>query len=294
MDTRKIALEKWLFGVLGGFEGELIPLVLDASFRRYFRLEHEGQRYVAMDAPPGLETCELEPFVGVAKAFLDLGLQVPEIFHEDILSGFLLISDFGDRLYFKELNEQSADTLYKRAIDDLLVIQSCENIPGLLLESFNDKLLMWELEQFRHWLLKAYLGLNLSPLEEKMLDNTFNLLLQSACAQPQVCIHRDYHSRNLMVLESGHVGILDFQDAMSGPITYDLVSLLRDCYVAWPHESVEHWVTYYYEKASAKGFLNDMSRQTFGRFFDWMGMQRHLKASFIFARKWLRDSHLSI
>jgi N-acetylmuramate 1-kinase len=289
MDQRQKELQNWLREVLNTVDISLSTLVGDASFRRYFRLNHCGKKYVVMDAPPGLETCELEPYIAIAHKFYEMGLQVPYIFHVNIKDGFLLISDLGNQLYFHELNESNVDQLYKNAIAKLFVIQSCKSIPGLKLESFNTKALMWELQRFTEWLVVKYLGIEVDAKRQNILENTYKILLENDLEQPQFCIHRDYHSRNLMILPDDEIGILDFQDAMIGAVTYDLVSLIRDCYIDWPDERIIKWTREYYDRAVELGLLNNVSFTQFVRWFDLMGMQRHLKASFIFARKFLRD-----
>jgi len=289
MDPRQIQLQKWLSTVLDTPSLALTPITGDASFRRYFRLQHQNMDYIAMDSPPEKEPCQ--PFVNIAKKFLALNLRVPQIFAEDIQHGFLLISDLGDQLYIDALNNHNADQLYRHAIDQLITIQSCQNIPNHTLESFMTTELQQELAYFTKWFLEAYLALSLTQTQNQILEKTYATLLKNALEQPQYCIHRDYHSRNLMVLPNNEVGILDFQDAMIGPITYDLVSLIRDCYVDWPQTQIIKWMNYYREKALSHALLSTTDAGLFTRWFDLTGIQRHLKATFIFARKSLRDQN---
>jgi aminoglycoside/choline kinase family phosphotransferase len=281
-------LKRWLEDELSYREYTLKPASSDASFRRYFRVTHDGASFVVMDAPPAQEDCG--PFIHVAKLFLDAGLNVPEVIDADLERGFLLLSDLGNAQYLDALANDSAERLYGDALGALASIQTC--VPGDAgLPPYDQYLLMTEMELFREWLVKRHLGLSLTGVQEGMLDDAFAQLANNALAQPQVCVHRDYHSRNLMVTKENNPGILDFQDAVVGPVTYDLVSLLRDCYVRWPRERVEDWALGYLELALQTGILHDVhdDPELFLRWFDLMGVQRHLKASGIFARLNHRD-----
>lgn len=288
IDTRKIALKQWLIQCGLPLSLELKPMINDASFRRYFRVYTPTGTWVAMDAPPPWENCE--SYVAIARALLTLGLQVPEIIYEDIVQGFLLITDLGEVTYLRALTMHNADQLYDRALKALCLMQGLSHIPSRTVPLF-DKELMWkEWEWHKEWFLGKLLGLSLSVIQEKELDSTMMLLVESAMTQPQVFMHRDFHSANLMVLANENVGVLDFQDAFRGPITYDLASLLRDCYIDWPHERVTAWAIQYWQQLQALGVLTKkVSYQEFLRWFDWMGMQRHIKTLFTFARKHLRD-----
>ncbi len=270
---------------------QIVQIAGDASFRRYFRVRYiDGKTLIAVDAPPELE--DSHSFVKVAKIFEAQNLCVPHVFHADLLLGFMCITDLGDDVYFRLLTETNVDHLYSQAIKKLHIIQSCSvTSQDHHFFPFSRELLMEELHDFQKWFLETHLGLSLSKSEKKLLSETFDLLVDSAVAQPQVCIHRDYHSRNLLRLPGGEVGIIDFQDALWGPITYDLVSLIRDCYVDWPDTSVEKWAQQYYGRAFALGVLGTTTYPQFKQWFDWMGVQRHLKAIFIFARKWERDQN---
>ena len=199
----------------------------------------------------------------------------------------MLLSDFGDDLYQHTLNTENADELYSRSLEELLKIQSCSRISGWDLPRFDADFIGQELINFRRWFLEQHLQMRLTTQSHKWLNQLFEMLIHSAVTQPQCCIHRDYHSRNLMALPEG-IGVLDFQDAAFGPVTYDLVSLLRDCYIVWPLQKVRQWALLFHERLIEKGFLA-VSEQVFLRWFDWMGVQRHLKAIFIFARKYHRD-----
>ena len=285
MPQRIEQLKKWLDKLPGltGFSFE--PASGDASFRRYFRIKAAGKSYIAMDAPPEKE--DSEPFVRVAESFERIGLNVPHIYAKDLEQGFMLLEDLGARLYLDQLTPDTVDRLYGDALGALATLQACGPREGLPL--YDRDLLMREMALFRDWLLVGHLKLTLSAEERRLLDFTFDHLADNALQQPQVCVHRDYHSRNLMVSSVHNPGMLDFQDAVIGPVTYDLVSLLRDCYIAWPAERVEEWAKGYFELAYQSGVLREEHEVRFLTWFDLMGVQRHLKASGIFARLNQRD-----
>ncbi len=287
-NKRISALKNWLSECLDVEALPLLPLSGDASFRRYLRLRCGDSSYIVMDAPPEKESSE--SFVAITNTFRGIGLNTPEIYAADLARGFLLLTDFGDRLYLEALNEKTAPELYQRAFDNLLTIQSCQEINGYTLPSFDEALYLSEMNLFKEWYLGQYLCIELTASERAMLDRIFKILSEDALAQPQVCVHRDYHSRNLMVLDDHQVGILDFQDAVWGAVTYDLLSLLRDCYIAWPQERVEHWVLEFHKQALSKGVIRSEDPKQFLRGFDWIGLQRHLKCMGIFARLYVRDN----
>jgi len=293
VDTRLPLIYDWLAQTLGYEDFTLTPASADASFRRYFRVSHDGQRYIVMDAPPEQEDCR--PFIAVSTLFLQLGLNVPQVLARDLQQGLLLLTDLGERLYLSELNQDTADTLYGDAMQALITLQSAsvEITQAAALPVYDRELLLSEMGLFRDWYLQRHLGLSLNEHDQAVLDTLFSFLAEAALSQPQVIVHRDYHSRNLMVCESSpgcNPGILDFQDAVIGPLSYDLVSLLRDCYIVWPRERVQAWVAHYFEQAQAAGILPaTMTLTQFMRGFDLMGIQRHLKASGIFARLNYRD-----
>lgn len=278
-------LNTWLGRDLGLPRYDIAPASSDASFRRYFRIRFDGESRIVMDAPPDKE--DSRPFVRIARALHGIGLNVPQILAEDLAQGFLLLSDLGSEQYLGALHADSVNRLYGDAMGALLTLQACgpqqDELPP-----YDEALLLREMELFREWYLGRHLQLTLSDSEQRLLDETFRLLAQSALAQPQVAVHRDYHSRNLMVAPH-NPGILDFQDAVHGPVTYDLVSLLRDCYIAWPRAQVEAWALGYQELAIDSGILRGRDEERFLRWFDWMGVQRHLKATGIFARLNHRD-----
>lgn len=287
-DHRLAALTEWVAQVLRGERCSLRPASADASFRRYFRV-HRGDAttLIAMDAPPDKEDCG--PYVRVARAFRALGLNVPDIVGQDLPRGFLLITDLGDRLYLDALDAGSAERLYRDAISALVRLQSAPAERIAWLPRYDAGLLHREMELFREWYLGRHLGLALNYSQQAALDAIFAQLGAAAVEQPHVAVHRDYHSRNLLVTETDNPGVLDFQDAVFGPVTYDLVSLLRDCYIAWPDEQVRAWVRGYRALAGGAGVPVGRDEAEFLRWFDLMGVQRHLKACGIFARLYHRD-----
>ncbi|NNJ90596.1 MAG: phosphotransferase [Gammaproteobacteria bacterium] len=290
MSKRLKQLENWLQTDCGFTHYKIEPASGDASFRRYFRITlPDNSTRIAMDAPPDKEDCE--PFVRVARQFEKIGLNVPSILAENHDQGFLLLKDLGSIQYLDKLDSSNVDQLYGDALSALQTLQlSCD--PGEL-PKYDKKLLMQEMELFREWLLKKHLGIALSDEENHILDETFEMLAANALRQPRVCVHRDFHSRNLMMPsrpDHGPApGILDFQDAVDGPITYDLVSLLKDCYIEWPREKVIDWVIKYRQQCVQAGLLKPEEEGEFLRWFDLMGVQRHLKAAGIFARLNIRD-----
>lgn len=291
MDDRQQSLQKWVFDALASNleapQGSLEVVSGDASFRRYFRQHTENTTYIAVDAPPDKENSL--PFVTIANAWGEQGVAVPSVIKADLEQGFMLLSDMGDQLLLPLLNDASAESLYHQALDALIDIQQTT----LELPAYDAPLLDREMALFTDWFLGEHLGFELTSQEQNMLQETFSILRESALGQIQVPVHRDYHSRNIMVLEDDSLGIIDFQDAVHGPITYDVVSLLRDCYVAWPLEQVQQWAQDYFQKAREAGLIGSISDEQLMLWFDWMGIQRHLKAVGIFARLNHRDGKTS-
>ena len=242
-----------------------------------------------MDAPP--DKGDMHSYVAIARRFHALGLNVPEVLEENHDLGFFLITDLGDQLYLRHLSDRTVERLYGDAMGALVVLQagSFTQTTGKFLPDYDETLLRREMEIFREWYLGRHLGLKLAAGQQTALDETFTLLARAALSQPRVWVHRDYHSRNLMVTDRNNPGILDFQDAVLGPVTYDLVSLLRDCYIAWSREQVEDWVKGYHELALQSGIPAGEDDAQVLRWFDLMGGQRHLKATGIFARLNHRD-----
>jgi aminoglycoside/choline kinase family phosphotransferase len=287
VNDRELLLRDWLRTVLTVAPTQIAPASSDASFRRYFRVWYDGQTRIVMDAPPDKENCR--PFVAIARAMRGLGLNTPEILAEDIDLGFLLLSDFGNQQYLAALNPHSADPLYGDALAALAQLQTGGDPDTSLLPPYDSALLHQEMELFRHWFLGRQVGLELNADEQHTLDQSFAVLAANALEQPRVWVHRDYHSRNLMVTGPANPGVLDFQDAVVGAVTYDLVSLLRDCYIAWPRAQVEAWALAHQARLQTLGMVGVEDAAQFLRWFDWMGVQRHLKAIGIFARLHLRD-----
>jgi len=283
MSQRLNVLQDWLQIHLDIDIPQLAAITNDASFRRYFRVATNEVSYVVMDAPPEKEDCR--PFIDIAQRLRQSGLNSPQIIASHLSLGFLLLTDLGSQLYLPALTEAQAEGLYGDALEALLVMQTRVESDGLPL--YDHHLLHREMDLFTDWLLGKHLKLPLSDEEREDLKKCFELLSTNALSQPQVFVHRDYHSRNLMVVPGHNPGILDFQDAVKGPVTYDLVSLLRDCYIVWPRERVEGWAKRYY--AAVPSLFNEVDEAQFLHWFDWMGIQRHLKASGIFARLYHRD-----
>jgi aminoglycoside/choline kinase family phosphotransferase len=286
MDFRLVELERWLGAQFPSQPLALAPASADASFRRYFRARlADGRSFVAMDAPPDKEDCR--PFVRIAALFAAAGVHVPAVHAQDLARGFLLLEDLGGETMLERL-EAGADPkpLYAAATDALVRIQAASR-PGELPE-YDRALLARELDLFPDWYVAKELRHELAGGEREVLRGAFDALLENNLAQPKVYVHRDYHSRNLMCSEPGP-GILDFQDAVYGPVTYDLVSLLRDAYVAWEEEQVIDWTVRYWEKARKAGLPVRADFGEFYRDFEWMGAQRQLKVIGIFARLFHRD-----
>lgn len=282
---RKKELEQWLMSVLPKRIFSLSAASADASFRRYFRVHLENETFIAMDAPPQQESCE--SFVAVAKLFLSSGLHVPIIIAQDLEQGFLLLSDLGDATYLSQLTSDNAQSLYGDATNALIKLQLASK-PGVL-PNYDASLLMREMQLFPDWYLTKHLNVQLNDAQQDVLQKTFTILCDNILHQAQVYVHRDYHSRNLMVCEN-NPGILDFQDAVYGAITYDLVSLLKDAYIGWEEAEMMDWVVRYWDAARKAGLPVPTDFSEFYRDFEWMGAQRHIKVLGIFARLSHRDA----
>lgn len=288
MDQRLKQLVSWVEQVLGIANPDVRPASSDASFRRYFRVRHDEQSYIVMDAPPDKEDCG--PFIQVSAAMAGFGLNVPVVLERDLESGFLLLTDLGEQQYLQILSDDNAATLYADAVSALVRLQVGGTSSSIALPLYDSKLLMFEMSLFPDWLLEKQLGIQLSSGVRSELNKIFGYLAAQALAQPRVWVHRDYHSRNLMLTTQNNPGILDFQDAVLGPLSYDLVSLLKDCYISWPRSRVEAWVADYYAQIREAGLAKSTSQEQLLRYFDLMGAQRHLKAAGIFARLNIRDN----
>ncbi len=286
-DIRLQALSRWVFEDLGFAGSELAPASADASFRRYFRLSTGNDTYIVMDAPPEKE--DLRSFVQMAGSLADMGLNVPLLLARNLPQGLLLLSDLGSTSYLSVINASNADHLYADAFAALITLQTAGAGAENLLPSYDAALLGREMDLMPEWFLGEYLELKLNTAERSLLKALFEQLTQVALEQPRGFVHRDYHSRNLMVCAEQNPGILDFQDAVWGPITYDLVSLLKDCYIEWPAARVRNWVLEFRQCLLAHGLAAGTSDAEFIRWFDLMGLQRHLKVLGIFARLFYRD-----
>ena len=285
---RKQLLQNWLNAIPAYSFSDVVPASADASFRRYFRTadKNTGQSYVVMDAPPEKEDCE--PFIRVTKLLRTAGVNAPEIIEQDLNQGFLLLTDLGDQPYLDHLSEHHADTLYSDAISSLIHMQNIKAEAMNELPVYDDQRLRDEMALFEEWYLNRHLNVQLNDEQKTKLATTFELLIQSALEQPQTFVHRDYHSRNLMLTQKHNPGIIDYQDAVVGPCTYDLVSLFKDCYIEWPREKIEQWLEDYAFKSGLAHEANFETSQ-FIKWFDFMGVQRHLKVLGIFARLNYRD-----
>ncbi len=286
MSERSKLLHNWLDSILKTSSYKLEPASEDASFRFYYRVVINNETYIVMDAPPQHEDCSR--FIDITERLHQCGVMAPEIHEKNIEHGFLLLTDFGDELYLPNLQQGTADTLYKGAIDSLVRIQANGNVSGL--NPYDEELLRVEMSLFQDWLLVQHLQMNPGDKLKKVLDKLADELIRNALEQPQVFVHRDYHSRNLMLIDDRSPGIIDYQDAVCGPVSYDLVSLLKDCYIKWPSEEINKWVKYYLEQLKEFKPEIKISDDQFQRWFDLMGVQRQLKASGIFARLSHRDS----
>jgi aminoglycoside/choline kinase family phosphotransferase len=290
-DSRLNTLRNWLKALQPSWQldlATLTPASADASFRRYFRIESQKPNFetlIVMDAPPEHEP--LDSFIRVDLLLSNAGLNVPKILEENIIEGFLLLNDLGTTTYLAELNNETADRLYADATHALVQMQLASK-PGVL-PNYDQALLQRELDLFPEWYLKKHLNIELNDLQQAQLKQSFDFIIENNLAQAKVYVHRDYHSRNLMVTEKDNPGVIDFQDAVYGPITYDAASLWRDAYIAWPEERVIDWVIKFWEAGrKAKLPMPDDFGQ-FYRDFEWMGLQRHLKVLGIFARLFHRD-----
>ena len=293
-------LQQWVCRALEVPVGSPVPPLSmvsgDASFRRYFRASWQGHSYIAVDAPPQHENSSA--FIRVCRMLRAAGVRAPEIFASDLERGFLLLEDFGDSQLLPKLSalqsdgeSQRAGAIYQCALQTLLLIQRSPEKERL--DPYDRDQLRSEMQLFIDWFCKAFLELELSDSEHAVIDQAMHFLAEAALSQPTVMVHRDFHSRNLMLLDNSAVpalGVIDFQDAVNGPYSYDVVSLLRDCYLRWEPETVNRWALAYWQAARADGLLADVSEAQFLRDFDLMGLQRHLKVMGIFCRLSLRDN----
>lgn len=283
-DPRREALAEWAAERTVDDAAVLEPVSVDASFRRYFRIRDGDRSLIAMDAPPQRE--DSRPFVRVASLMREAGLHVPEIHACDLDRGFLLLEDLGDRSYLDVLDVDNADALFADAVAALIDWQAASR-PGVLPE-YDADLLRRELALFPDWFLARHLGVTLSANERGELEDAFDAIVAHALDQPRVYVHRDYMPRNLMVSDP-NPGVIDFQDAVYGPIAYDVLSLFRDAFVSWPADRIADWTRDYWLRARARGLPVPAEYAGFTAMLDWIGVQRHLKVLGIFARIRYRD-----
>ena len=291
-DTRLAQLTAWLAPLALVRPDSVRPASSDASFRRYYRFDvlpalhaQLGPTLVAMDAPPEREN--VPAFIHVAGLLHGAGVQVPAIVARDVANGFLLLSDLGETTYLQRLDADNAGALYREALDALIKFQLVSE-PGVLLE-FDRAFVLREMALFPEWFVGKHLGVVMTPLQQAELDGVFEAICANVLAQQQVFMHRDFHSRNLMLTAQGNPGVLDFQDAVFGPVTYDLGSLLRDAYIVWDEELVLDWVVRYWQRAKQAGLPVNPDIDAFYRDFEFMALQRHLKILGIFCRLHYRD-----
>ena len=304
-DDRAAERLAWARSTLGDPSLTLESASVDASFRSYWRTVHEGQSWIVMDSPPDLE--DPQPWLDIGARLHHAGLHVPAVRAHDAARGLLLIEDLGSRLYLPALRGGNPDALYGEALDALLRMQSAVPTDGMA--PYDEAFLRRELAIMPEWFLDRHLGCATAAADQQVLEAAFEVVLHSALEQPRCFVHRDFHSRNLLIVDhvapasdAGHPvlaipakpmlaspGIIDFQGALAGPLTYDLASLLRDCYIAWDDARVQGWVESYRVRLCDAGLLDGVDRATFLRWFDLIGLQRHLKVLGIFCRLWYRD-----
>ncbi|MDB6086476.1 MAG: aminoglycoside phosphotransferase [Gammaproteobacteria bacterium] len=287
-DSRLEALTRWVVDDLGFGGSRIEPASADASFRRYFRVTRDADSCIVMDAPPDKEN--VAPYIRFARFLAGMGLNVPIILARDVSQGFLLLSDLGSRQYLDELKAgREVERLYADALEALVIMQTAGGSAAGALPAYDRALLLREMELLPEWFLGRHLGLPVADHDRGILDRLFDALARAALSQPSVFVHRDYHSRNLLLTDEDNPGILDFQDAVVGPVTYDAVSLLKDCYIAWPEARVRDWLLAYRDRLGRAGIAVGGDAAEFVRWFDLMGMQRHIKVLGIFARLYYRD-----
>ena len=286
-DKRATAILNWLENEISLTINSFQLASSDASFRRYFRATHPQGSYIIMDAPPDKENTE--PFIKIAALLKRSDVNVPTIYYKNLQQGFLVLDDFGSKCLLDVLTVNNADLFYENALNELFKLQVNTCIKNANLPNYDKALFTEELSLFYDWFTQRLIG---KTIPQNIQQNLNKVLIDSALEQPQVCVHRDYHSRNLMVFNTKSIGVIDFQDAVIGAITYDLVSLLRDCYISWPQSRLKNWLFNYYQRLFDNKILN-VSFAIFQRWFDLMGLQRQMKAIGIFSRLHLRDNKSS-
>lgn len=283
-DVRLEQLTHWVHTLPEWQNATLKPASADASFRRYFRVNQHGRTAIAMDAPPDKESTA--PFVDITARLRTAGVHAPKLLGQNRLDGFLLLEDFGHTLLLDALTPANVDRLYQDALQTLLLLQvaDADHLP-----LYDAERLRQEMDLMPEWFLGKHLGFSAADIPQDLIEETFNALTAAVLEQPVAFVHRDYHSRNLMLTAQNTPGVIDYQDAVLGPVTYDLVSLLRDCYIAWPRQRVETWARAFRKEAIAAGNIPPVDEHSFLRWFDLTGLQRHLKVLGIFARLSHRD-----
>ncbi|MEG3592127.1 MAG: phosphotransferase [Pseudomonadota bacterium] len=278
-------IKMWVSNLLPRENFTIGQIAGDASFRKYYRVKNSAKSYIVMYAPPEKEDTQI--FIKISQLFANAGINVPKIIEHNEQQGLILLTDFGDDLYLYKLNSDNSHELYRDAIRSLHEIQK---ISATSLPEYTTNLLVQEMELFTQWYLKKHLSQDISANMQKLIKETHGTLVKSALEQPAVTVHRDYHSRNLIYTNKRNPAIIDYQDAVAGPITYDLVSLLRDCYINWEEEQIINWINYYKSSAEVQSLISGIDDKTFIKWFDYMGIQRHLKAIGIFCRLNYRDN----
>lgn len=292
MSSRPIpeSLLPWALSVLDVVGSQRRPSVTaiagDASARRYFRMTCDESSYVLVEAPPVTE--KNEEFIAVRALLAAAGVRVPALLGANLDRGFMLLEDLGDQVLLPLLDADSVDAYYRRAFDVLLRMAALDT-GGSGLPAYDPDLLNEECSRFRQWFVEGLLAYTPTLSEQALIRDVATKLIDSALQQPLVLVHRDFHSRNLMLVDGEALAVIDFQDAVVGPVTYDLVSLLRDCYIQWPAQRVRQWACDYHGLLRSRALLADVEVADFLRWFDWMGLQRHLKVLGTFARLSLRD-----
>ena len=287
-NLRTTALTHWLESKFSTQKIDLLPLTGDAGFRRYFRFTYQNESYIAVDAPVALSNNQA--FLTVQQILQDVGVNVPTIMQADLKLGFLCLSDFGDLVLADKLSQANMNQYYAKAIVELNKMLTCATASVENLPLYDEKFIFTELDIFNEWLLEKHLGIYLSADEKVVLKRCFDELVSAIVEQPKTFMHRDYHSRNIMQLKNDELGIIDFQDAVNGPVIYDLVSLLRDCYVRWPNNLIAPLIEHYRLQVQNYFPSETITKEKWQYWFDLTGLQRHIKASGIFARLYHRDN----
>lgn len=287
LSDRKILLEQWLLRQFSIAKIHLKDLTGDAGFRRYYRFSHNDVSYIAVDAPPTLSNNQ--GFCAVQQTLRNANIPAPEIFHSDLANGFFCLSDLGENEIFSLIGSDETQEYYTKAISYLPQVFQLDKFNDYQLPDYNGDFIRLELNIFTEWLVGKYLGLSLSRTEHALIQQAFDVLVTNMLVQPNGTMLRDYHSRNIMVTRNQELALIDFQDAVVGPISYDFVSLIKDCYVKWPAQWVNSQINQYHQTLLHLNLIGDTSLSNFTRWVDLTGAQRHLKCAGIFSRLKLRD-----